>query len=37
MLEEEIKNIRVLSDKDSEENLIRVSNVRKEIHKLKVK
>lgn len=35
LLEEEAKNVRVLSEKDTEENLIRVSDLRKEIHKLK--
>ncbi|MDQ1281775.1 MAG: primase [Patescibacteria group bacterium] len=37
LLEEEAKKLRVLSEKDTEENLIRVSDLRKEIHKLKTK
>ncbi len=37
LLEEEATNIRFSLEKDTEENLIRVSDLRKEIHKLKVK
>lgn len=35
ILEEEAKKIRISSEKDSEENLVRVSNLKKEIQKLK--
>lgn len=37
LLEEESKKIRSLEDKDTEENLIKVSNFKKEIHNLKTK
>ena len=35
LLEQEAKSVRILSEKDSEENLIRVTNLKKEIQKLK--